>query len=474
MTVVIDQKVEGVANNSNMVVPDQVAKAVEEVTASFEKIEIKASEEREGNLQVSETSSKQENSIVSKKDGGRVGGYTREEWEAWAGRKYTQAEWDSWQKSAEKRKAKKQRKREQRKLDLARADETAARVKAGKKEKRREKAQKRQNKDKVPEGGVAVNWNSFAEKVKMLQLSEEVQGVVSAMTRAAQTAFGDEIVVFPFGSSATGFATADSDIDLCLRVRDRLDRVSKSMSASILTDVDFLAALRNGGFVVKEKILRAKVPILNLAYTSPIIGKQNIVDLSVNNGLPLFNSLLLMKYGQLCPEVIELASRVKAWAKKNGVHSAKLKYLSSYAFNLMVVFFFQARGVLPCLQFSTSSEYYRETDEHFVPNDFYFDVSIDLDAAPNTISQQKCKSASVLDFLNFYRKEYKWGSHAISVRTGKMMPLEELPSLKIKRELLDVKGIAIEDPFDISRNLSKSLTPANMKEFHGAIFFRDA
>jgi DNA polymerase sigma len=310
-----------------------------------------------------------------------------------------------------------------------------------------------------------VTWDRFSELVQMLQLSEDVKEVVASLTRAAQSAFDSDVIVFPFGSAATGFSTSDSDIDLCLRVRSKLSQVGKGLSSRLLNDSSFAAALRDEGFKVKVKILHAKVPILTLEYVSQTSGVRHLIDLSINNGLPLFNTLLLMRYGQICPAVISLASEVKAWAKEHQVHSAKKKFLSSYALNLMVVFFFQARGALPNLQSTEASEYYRESDQHFVPDHFYFNVSLDLDSTASKSTAMSSTGAdqyTLKDFLNFYVQEYKWSSHAISVRQAKMVPLSELTTLKVKK---NASRISIEDPFDVSRNLCKPLTATTMQRF---------
>eukprot|EP00913_Durusdinium_trenchii_P033551 g31409.t1 len=270
-------------------------------------------------------------------------------------------------------------------------------------------------------------------------------GIRSAARDAwAERDFGSSVNVYAFGSSVNGFGDTTSDVDLVISIpEDELRREFKlprsdpiAWMPTVLEDLlrDLapmalsqlsLSLSREEGVEVLEEVLGAKVPILKLQ----IDGVD--CDLSCNNLLPVFNSQLLRLYADRDPRVVRLATEVKTWAREKGVHGAFYGNLSSYSFVLLVIFYMQHRGALPCLQQGAErtplwySERGKETDA----------------GRPHA-------------------QEFQWGRHVASVRVGQLEPLDHFPDLSLRHVYSDEDTLHIEDPFDIVRNLTCVFGPS--------------
>ncbi|CAJ1377605.1 unnamed protein product [Effrenium voratum] len=283
-----------------------------------------------------------------------------------------------------------------------------------------------------------------------------VQQVMSRVLRAASCVEGTEVRVF--GSSVNGFGDGSSDVDVVLSAGKaqlvaglQLGKCKrKDLAAQTLRKLQRL--LKQCGFHIDLLIARAKVPIIKMSLDCD--GDYIECDLSVNNLLPVFNTKLLRCYADLDPRVVDVVQECKRWAKEQQVHGADRGNLSSYAFTLLVIFYMQIRGALPCLQSDGKPSWYSEGARRF-------NVAM-VEAAPIPSPA----AVSFADFVFFYSEEFQWGDCVVSVRTGRCDPPEKYPDLKIKartgveKEELDY-FLHIEDPFDIQRNLSCVLGPGS-------------
>ena len=89
----------------------------------------------------------------------------------------------------------------------------------------------------------------------------------------------------------------------------------------------------------------------------------------------------------------------------------------------MVIFFMQVKGVLPSLQaLATKQEVHGDPDTGAT-----YDVSFELpesDVVRERMEQRPNQSVTLADFLLFYAEEFNWGSDVVSVRLGKMVPMD--------------------------------------------------
>lgn len=293
----------------------------------------------------------------------------------------------------------------------------------------------------------------------------QVNFIIAQILRAATNVRGVEVRAF--GSSANGFGDASSDVDVVLAATraSLVDGLGLGESGDLAPRVlrKLERKLQDQGFKILQRILQARVPILKMSIQLPA-GKILECDLSVNNLLPVFNTKLLRAYADINPHVVTLVQTCKGWAKENGVHGAARGNLSSYAFTLMVIFFMQIRGDLPCLQANADSqpEWYFEDHKKF--NVFIHDESDYGDYSDD---------ASFTDFIRFYSKDFKWGEWVVSIRTGQCLPLKKYPKLakQPRKGVFQYEMdyfIHIEDPFDISRNLHCVLGPGKNEKLWDA------
>jgi len=286
-----------------------------------------------------------------------------------------------------------------------------------------------------------------------------VQHVIRRVLQAASSVEGAEVRAF--GSSVNGFGDSSSDVDVVLSANKAcfaeglgLGRVSKKdLEPRVLGKLR--QELRKRGFTINLFIPQAKVPIIKLSLEHA--GDCIDCDLSVNNLLPVFNTKLLKSYADFDHRLVELVQTCKAWARDEGVHGADRGNLSSYAFTLMVIFYMQMRGVLPCLQREAllNPVWYSEGGQRY-------NVAMEDDGD----CSHPGGPVSFPDFARFYHDEFDWGERVVSVRTGESAPPEEYPDLKMKPRsgITDEEWdyfLHIEDPFDTQRNLNCVLAPGS-------------
>lgn len=268
----------------------------------------------------------------------------------------------------------------------------------------------------------------------------------------------DGASVRAFGSAVNGFGDAASDVDVVLAAKKRAALQGLGITGKVsnrdLAPRCLLALqshLREQGFRITERVMHAKVPILKMKF------KNQECDLSMNNLLPVFNSRLLKAYADIDGRVVEITRIVKSWARRHEIHGAQYGHLSSYSFSLMVIFYMQVRGALPCLQ--------RIGEEHpslYVEHDKSFNVAMDVEPAKFAVGEHR--RIDFQDMLRFYVHEFKWGESVVSVRRGECLEVSEFPDLKMRprHNIADAEWrqtIHIEDPFDICRNLNCVLGP---------------
>jgi len=189
--------------------------------------------------------------------------------------------------------------------------------------------------------------------------------------------------------------------------------------------------------------------------------------LSVNNLLPVVNTRLLKSYANADSRVVAITRRVKTWAKEQGVHGAADGHLSSYAFTLMVAFYMQIRGALPCLQKSASRNpaWYSEDSERY---NVAMDMITNGDVNPSDVN------VSFLDFATFYTQEFTWGAHVVAVRTGKLAHISSYKHLRARprngiNEKENIEMLHIEDPLDTKRNLNCVLAVGSSQKLFKAL-----
>eukprot|EP00743_Colponemidia_sp_Colp-15_P010421 GILK01011476.1.p1 GENE.GILK01011476.1~~GILK01011476.1.p1 ORF type:complete len:780 (+),score=142.43 GILK01011476.1:320-2341(+) len=277
-----------------------------------------------------------------------------------------------------------------------------------------------------------------------IALTQRIQTLVQRQLRHAELRW--------FGSSASGFARPDSDLDLCLYIPGLPD----ADQIQVLKTVK--KCLYSGRFANILGIFHARVPIVK--FSDPSTGING--DICVNNILALQNTSLLSSYVQLDYRVLPLGLIVKTWASRRGISDSSKGTFSSYAYILMVIHFLQTRTppVLPCLQ--TNLEGVAKVTLEGWDATFQSDLSLFENFGQ---SNKQSTAALLLEFFDFMCFEFDWKEDVISIRTAACEKKKELQ----RRDSFTSRPlfIAIQDPFVLTHNLARVVTEANMKK----IFF---
>jgi DNA polymerase sigma len=139
--------------------------------------------------------------------------------------------------------------------------------------------------------------------------------------------------VYLVGSSANGFATEDTDADICIVISSY--PIDQKREAVKFLEI-IRRALRNKIFAGGCDLIRARVPILRFTDYATRLK----CDVNINNITGIRNTDLLRFYAETDERVAPLVLTLKTWAKFHNINDASQKTLSSYSLTLMCLFLF--------------------------------------------------------------------------------------------------------------------------------------
>ena len=269
----------------------------------------------------------------------------------------------------------------------------------------------------------------------------ELKNALSLMFRNIFPYFGIYIV----GSSANGFGTEKSDVDVCVMVsHEEIDQKSEA--------VHFLRmlgrALRRASFIRGLTVISAKVPIIK--FHDSFNGLE--CDLNINNHIGIRNTHLLKCYSDQDWRVKPLILFIKHWAKFHNINDAPNRTVSSYSLALMAIYYLQTQCnpvILPVLQKQCPDKFDIKNDVR----NLTLNEKLCLFSSANTESLGELFGG----FLDFYSK-FQFEYNVISIREGRLIPKNHLSNdiLEPNSQFSQWKYILIEEPFDHS-NTARSV-----------------
>lgn len=268
-----------------------------------------------------------------------------------------------------------------------------------------------------------LSWQHSAESENNVQSS-----CIKLLSSSLQK-LDDRWVVKPFGSSANGFSTKDSDLDLTCIIPGKSVEYALEIFAEKRKAV--LSTLESApGIEVLQEIWSARVPVVKMKFAGFLE-----VDLTFQNTAALVNTELLKAYSKMCPQLRDLGIAVKRWAKAAGVCGAPQGHLSSYSFTLMAIYFMQTCHGMPCLPTDAFSE------NGPAPNvrNLRWETPLPV-------------SALLMQFCLFYYHAFQWGTEVVSPRLGCRMRITHKCFSWL--ETWGETRLHIEDPFILERNLN--------------------
>lgn len=291
--------------------------------------------------------------------------------------------------------------------------------------------------------------------------------------------------VIPYGSSATGFSFQDSDLDAFVDLQlkslssvcgitggkeeednHRGQERTRLVAETLRSEERF----RNA-----RPILNARIPIIKMRDKKTGIE----CDINVVSSMGVINSKWINYCRTLDTKCQYLISVVKYITIKQGiVASGRGDHLNSYTIVLMVIFFLQVRGILPSV----------ETLQTGVEANIYcgwnvaFDTDFNLKEWRKEANEPDQGDVSVSSLLKSFFKFYicfPYDTHIIcphlgspvkkfNLKLGYNLPkaLEKAPHFGKRKVKLEVnKRLVIQDPFELTRNVSSGISEAHFGNF---------
>lgn len=236
------------------------------------------------------------------------------------------------------------------------------------------------------------------------------------------------------GSSANGFGSIESDIDLTL-VLGIEGRTANARETYTLRRIESLFSRKPRRFET-EVVPNAKVPIIILKDKE----KSFETDITLESWSSLKNAFLLKCYSECDSRVKPLTILIKLWAKKAQIVGAKLKRLPGFAIVLMVIHFLQAGcspPVLPVLH-KDFPELIKNTSNNEVIHQLTDEIPLQIQTYNSTNKQSL--GELLIAFFRYY-SAFQW-SETISVRAGNTEPTN------MYSRVWRGPKIRIEDPTD--------------------------
>jgi DNA polymerase sigma len=148
---------------------------------------------------------------------------------------------------------------------------------------------------------------------------------------------GTEVVVF--GSSANGFGSPNSDLDMCLQLPKGMTLTGEDGLNAMIKLAEKLE--ETGMINVDTARLTARIPVIKFECIVDIDGSKSTIecDISMQNPLACINTSLLYSYSLISPAVRVLAAVVKCWASRRNINDPSHHTLSSYGYIIMLLHF---------------------------------------------------------------------------------------------------------------------------------------
>ncbi|WVQ84006.1 hypothetical protein IAT38_006151 [Cryptococcus sp. DSM 104549] len=301
-----------------------------------------------------------------------------------------------------------------------------------------------------------------------LSVKEEVRGLIEKLIKTLEPSAR----LLSFGSSCNSFGLRNSDMDLVVLIDDPHAKVDPG------NFVESIAALleRETNFNVKP-LPRARIPILKLELApSPALPFGIACDIGIENRLAIENTRLLLTYATIDPaRVRTLVLFLKVWSKRRRINSPYRGTLSSYGFTLMVLYYLvhvKQPPVLPNLQRIMPMRPLEEEEVMLEGRNVYF--FDDVETLRREWSSVNFESVGELlvDFFRFFSHDFQFNNSVLSLRAGQLTKeskgwVNDIDVGGLNEMARDRNRLCIEDPFEISYNVARTVTKDGLYTIRG-------
>jgi hypothetical protein len=312
----------------------------------------------------------------------------------------------------------------------------------------------------------------------------EVSGFAAGNIMAGGTAFGvavPEVDVIISASPQALLGRMQGRWSEGRNLATKLD-ARKLQKSAIRACTDRLVGF--GGFKFRRSTFRGQEPkvILIVPTSLGFCDHAVPISLSVNAVTPLYNAALLAECGQIEARAKSLALLVKRWAKDRGLCHVAQGHLSTYAWTMLSIYYLQVVGdeqgpLLPSLEGFSATKGLMIRSSGKMPCVPAPAAAASPEGAPQTEGGQQRQPVAELfkNFIRFYCRSsskpggFDWRKEAVSVRSARRaLPALQLPLHIALSEDGNTSEVApsIEDPFEVGRNLSTSMTVGSLRRLH--------
>ncbi|XP_077500179.1 uncharacterized protein LOC144110980 [Amblyomma americanum] len=254
-----------------------------------------------------------------------------------------------------------------------------------------------------------------------------------------------------FGSSCNGFAMRNSDVDVCLTSGNSHGREDPDRAQLFRKVVKKLRCAPNVTDVMPQPWGKVKL----VSFIDTPSGLH--CDLTFWNTLACYNTKLLQVYSEIDARVRVLGYTIKHFAKNickdEGIAEAAKGGLASYGFILLALYYLQQcePPVLPVLQELYPKGAEKPQKEVEGCNVWFFDKLDHLQAAWSGYGQNHQSADDLWHGMLEYYTNFDYQNRVVSIR-------QRAPLTKLEKGWV-TKLLAIEDPFNLSRDIGRGLTP---------------
>lgn len=282
--------------------------------------------------------------------------------------------------------------------------------------------------------------------------SDHRQSALDNLQNYLNQHFDPTIELQLFGSSKNGFGFGGSDMDICLMFTGYREEppAQYNSAADVITALSNV--LKNNKMMTNvTPVINARVPIVKFEYFYN--NKVYEGDISYYNMLAQRNTELLMTYANIDERCQKLGYVLKAMVKDCDIGDASRGFLSSYAYIILMIHYLQQVSVLPVLQeLHEESQQPENLCEGF--NTWFQD---DPHAIKRLFTCENNKSLSRLwiGFLQYYTECFHFEMITVQIRQRDTL-------MKCDKFGWSSKPICIEDPFELTHNLGRNVSPENI------------
>jgi len=277
----------------------------------------------------------------------------------------------------------------------------------------------------------------------------------------------EDCSLVPFGSSASGIGTFDSDVDLYLDLTHHFTNIP-GKARRLVPEVWKLVWQRER-FRGSVPVRHCRVPVVRIK--DRFTGMK--ADLSISSRKGVENTTWLKFCAEADPRIKNLMILFKWFCKQQGISGSGIgDHLNGYACMLLVVFFLQVAGILPSV-----FELQENAEEHIIEGwNFAFAPDFELFIVEPSFTVMDL----LIDLFHFY-SNFKFAEDTVCCYRGLQVSKQsfkksDLPDCfegrkqlrlgKKGRRLYDLWGrdLVIQDPFELDRNVTGNVSTTRLEK----------